>query len=115
MRPFTSLNAPSARLAGLAQGAYRDKPESAIRGTGYVVDSLEAALWCFHRAGTYREAVLLATNLGEDADTTAAVVGQIAGAHYGKDGIPEAWRAKLARRQEIVELADRLLLLSAQA
>ena len=70
--------------------------------------SLEAALWCFARTDCYADAVLMAANLGEDADTTAAVCGQVAGAHYGMSGIPPLWLDRLAMRAEITELADRL-------
>jgi ADP-ribosyl-[dinitrogen reductase] hydrolase len=84
----------------------KSRPE--IRGSGYVVHCLEAALWCFSKTNSFRDAVLLAANLGEDADTTAAVCGQLAGAHYGVSGIPEAWLAKLAMCEEITRLADQL-------
>lgn len=95
-------------LRAIAAGEYLDKSEDQIFGTGYVVPSLEAALWCFYRAESFREAVLLATNLGQDADTTAAICGQLAGAFYGESGIPEGWRKKLALRDEICSLADQL-------
>jgi ADP-ribosyl-[dinitrogen reductase] hydrolase len=81
----------SPKLVAIAQGDYRRKPEAAIRGSGYVVESLEAALWCFGHTDTFQEAVLRAANLGDDADTTAAVCGQVAGAYYGETGIPLAW------------------------
>jgi ADP-ribosyl-[dinitrogen reductase] hydrolase len=68
-----------------------------IQGTGYVVRSLEAALWAFHHADDFRRAALRAVNLGHDADTTGAVCGQLAGACWGESGIPEAWRRGLAR------------------
>jgi ADP-ribosyl-[dinitrogen reductase] hydrolase len=97
-----------AAIVAIARGGYLDKSEAEIRGSGYVVDSLEAALWCFHRAGNFREAILMAANLGDDADTTAAVCGQIAGAFYGESGIPAEWLAKLAMRSEITQLADQL-------
>ncbi len=96
-------------IAAIGAGGYRDKPETAIKGSGYVVESLEAALWCFYRSTSFEEAILTAANLGDDADTTAAICGQIAGAYYGEDTIPPSWRAKLAERELIVELADRLL------
>jgi ADP-ribosyl-[dinitrogen reductase] hydrolase len=96
------------KLTAIARGDYRDKPESAIRGTGYVVASLKAALWCFVRTESFAEAVLAAANLGADADTTAAVCGQIAGAHYGEGGIPGRWLERLTMRREIADLADRL-------
>ena len=79
-----------------------------IRGSGYVVDSLRAALWCFARTQSYEAAVLEAANLGDDADTTAAVCGQLAGAFYGERGIPANWLKILAKRDEIAALADRL-------
>lgn len=96
------------RIEAIARGAYRDKVARDIRGTGYVVHSLEAALWCFARAGTFEEAVLAAANLGDDADTTAAVCGQVAGAFHGESGIPARWRERLALRDEIAALADAL-------
>lgn len=71
------------KIVVIAQGDYRGKSEAEVRGSGYVVDSLEAALWSFDRADSFSEAVLLAVNLGDDADTTGAVCGQIAGAYYG--------------------------------
>ncbi|MCK4548598.1 MAG: ADP-ribosylglycohydrolase family protein [Candidatus Krumholzibacteria bacterium] len=97
------------RLASIALGEYRDKPAGVIRGTGYVVDSLEAALWCFFNTASFEGAILAAANLGDDADTTAAVCGQVAGAHYGMRGIPQGWLEKLTMRGEIISLADRLM------
>ena len=97
------------RLESIALGEYRDRHPGTIRGTGYVVDSLEAALWCFYNTGNFEGAILAAANLGDDADTTAAVCGQVAGAHYGMSGIPAGWLEKLAMREEIVSLADRLM------
>ena len=73
-----------------------------------MVHSLEAALWCFARADSYADAVLEATNLGHDADTTAAICGQLAGAHYGADGIPEHWRGRVAMRERIEAMAEGL-------
>ena len=70
-----------------------------------VVRSLEAALWAFYRGETFREGCLLAANLGNDADTTAAIYGQIAGAHYGIRGIPAAWREQLAMRDTLRDYA----------
>jgi ADP-ribosyl-[dinitrogen reductase] hydrolase len=96
-------------LQAIADGGYRHKPDSAIRGDGYVVHSLEAALWSFWRTDNFRDAILCAANLGEDADTTAAVCGQLAGAFYGEKAIPEPWRGRLARSAEITRLADQLL------
>lgn len=92
----------------MATGSYRQKTVAQIRGSGYVVDSLEAALWCFAQTDSYEAAVLAAANLGDDADTTAAICGQIAGAYYGLPGIPERWLVPLTLRQEITTLADQL-------
>ncbi|CAA9891837.1 ADP-ribosylglycohydrolase family protein [Candidatus Methylobacter favarea] len=98
----------SSKIAAIANGDYRDKHESAIRGTGYVVDCLEAALWCFWSTDSFSAAILKAANLGDDADTTAAVCGQLAGAYYGSSGLPAAWMQRLAKRDLIQDLADRL-------
>jgi ADP-ribosyl-[dinitrogen reductase] hydrolase len=95
----------------VAFGSYLVKEPPRIRGTGYVVESLEAALWAVSRTESFREAVLAAANLGDDADTTAAIAGQLAGAAYGiggEQGIPEAWVEKLAMRERIDALASRL-------
>lgn len=102
----------SPRIAEVAAGAFRRKDPPALRGTGYVVESLEAALWAFHRSTSFRDGALLAVNLGEDADTTGAVYGQIAGAFYGAGAIPEGWRSKLAHWELIESYADQLLVLS---
>lgn len=96
-------------LQAIASGAYRHKPEAAIQGSGYVVECLEAALWCFYQTDTFRAAILRAVNLGQDADTTAAVCGQIAGAYYGEGDIPEEWRQQLVQYDLIADLAERLL------
>jgi len=98
----------SARIREIAAGRYVDKPVHAIVGSGYCVDSLEAALWCFATTASFEAAVLAAANLGDDADTTAAIVGQLAGAHYGAPVIPAPWRERLAMRAEIEALADAL-------
>lgn len=98
----------SPNLQLLADGLYQGKAESQIIGSGYVVDCLEAALWCFWQTDDFASAILRAVNLGDDADTTAAVCGQLAGAYYGEEAIPAAWLDRLAQRAEITRLADRL-------
>jgi ADP-ribosyl-[dinitrogen reductase] hydrolase len=98
-------------IAGIAAGSWRGKRRDAIRSSGYVVHTLEAALWCVDRAADFREAVLLATNLADDADTVAAVTGQIAGALWGRRGIPPHWLDRLAWREEIENRAGQLLAL----
>ena len=95
-------------LRSIARGDYRSKPESGIQGSGYVVRSLEAALWCFLNTGTFEGAILRAVNLGDDADTTGAICGQVAGAYYGEPDIPRGWLQQLVMRDEIQQLADRL-------
>ena len=80
-----------------------------IVGNGYVVKSLEAALWAFHDAQDFREAVLRAVNLGDDADTTGAVCGQLAGAYWGESGIPKEWREGLVRKDMIEKALSGLL------
>jgi ADP-ribosylglycohydrolase len=92
----------------VAAGSFRFLDPPDIKGTGYVVDALEAALWAFHRSRDFRQGALLAVNLGDDADTTGAIYGQIAGAHYGAEAIPAAWRNKLTMLTEITTLADQL-------
>ena len=79
-----------------------------IRSSGYVIDTLEAAIWCFYNTDSFDDAVLLATNLGEDTDTVAAVTGQIAGAYYGLGGIRASWLDRLYALDKIVNLADDL-------
>lgn len=96
------------KIRAITDGSYHAKSEGEISGSGYVVNSLEAALWCFWQTDNYRDAILRAVNLGDDADTTAAICGQLAGAYYGIDGIPEEWLKKLTLYDEIVQLADQL-------
>lgn len=95
----------------IASGSFRRKEPPQIKGTGYVARSLEAALWAFYRSKDFRESCLLAANLGDDADTTAAVCGQLAGAFYGEAGIPSEWLDKLAMRDQITSFAGRLFTL----
>ncbi len=92
----------------IASGSFKRKAPSEIVGSGYVVESLEAALWAFDRSSSFREGCLLAVNLGHDADTTGAIFGQLAGAYYGIDGIPPAWRDCLAHGALILRLANAL-------
>ncbi len=92
-------------VAQIAAGAWKTKEPPAIRGTGYCIDALEAALWSVAGATNFREAVLRAANLGDDADTTAAIAGQLAGARWGASGIPAAWRGKAVAAERIVALA----------
>ena len=92
----------------IASGSFKRRQPPEIQGSGYVVKSLEAALWAFHHSESFAEGFLLAFNLGDDADTTGAVYGQLAGAYYGEEGIPESWRGKLALRDQIVNYGEQL-------
>jgi ADP-ribosylglycohydrolase len=96
------------RVARIRRGSFKIRNPPQIRGTGYVIASLEAALWAFWKATSFREGALLAVNLGDDADTTGAVYGQLAGAAYGRSGIPEEWLVCLAWRERIQAMADGL-------
>ena len=93
------------QIGAIMAGSWRGKRRSEIRSSGYVAHSLEAALWCVGRTTCFADAVLLAANLGEDADTTAAITGQLAGALYGVNGIPDKWLGQLAWRERIEEMA----------
>jgi ADP-ribosyl-[dinitrogen reductase] hydrolase len=112
-RPGWTPEEPAVRR--IADCAYRDKREDEIVGSGYIVKSLEAALWCFLHTDSYAAAVLRAANLGDDADTTAAICGQLAGAFYGFSAIPAPWREKLAMGALIEEFARDLLRLRPRA
>jgi ADP-ribosyl-[dinitrogen reductase] hydrolase len=96
----------------IARGSFKHRQPPEIQGSGYVVKSLEAALWAFYHSHSFREGCLLAVNLGMDADTTGAVYGQLAGAFYGERDIPESWRSQLIRSHLIESMADKLFALA---
>jgi ADP-ribosylglycohydrolase len=96
------------QIEEIARGSYKRKQPPEIRGSGFVVHTLEAALWALWSTDDFRSGCLAVVNLGEDADTTGAVYGQLAGAIYGVDGIPAEWREQLALREKIESLADGL-------
>ena len=97
-----------AEIDEIAAGSFKSKEPPEIVGSGYVVKSLEAALWAFYHSTDFRHGCLKAVNLGDDADTTAAIYGQIAGAYYGVDGIPAEWRERITMGEFIIQLADGL-------
>lgn len=101
-----NFNSPG--ITAIANGVYASKTVERISGSGYVVESLEAALWCFYHTDSFRDAVITAANLGHDADTTAAICGQLAGGFYGEQGIPEEWLQRLALSEMIGTLAEKL-------
>ena len=98
----------SPAIAEIANGSFRQKEPPAIIGSGFVVRSLEAALWAFHRSDSFSEGALRAVNLGDDADTTGAIYGQLAGAYYSISAIPQEWIERLALRELISEKANAL-------
>jgi ADP-ribosyl-[dinitrogen reductase] hydrolase len=83
----------------------QQRKQREIIGSGFVVRSLEAALWAFYRSDSFREGALRAENLGDDTDTTGAIYGQLGGAFYGVNAIPQAWIERLALRELICEKA----------
>jgi ADP-ribosyl-[dinitrogen reductase] hydrolase len=96
-------------IGAVMAGSWRGKARHEIASSGYVAHSLEAALWSVARTSDFRSAILLAANLGGDADTTAAIAGQLAGALYGASGIPKEWLAKLAWKPRIEGMARALM------
>jgi ADP-ribosyl-[dinitrogen reductase] hydrolase len=113
LHPDPFPHAPLApAIEAIRQHSYQQKAPPEISGSGYVVRSLEAALWAFHQSDNYRDGCLLAANLGDDADTTAAIYGQLAGAYYGLSGIPQSWQQKVSHYDQIITLADQLWHLS---
>lgn len=97
------------QIAGILRGSWRGKARSEIKSSGYVAHSLEAAIWCVARTGSFTEAVLLAANLGGDADTVAAITGQLAGALSGYQAIPDRWLGQLTSQWMIFGMARQLV------
>ena len=97
------------KVADIAAGRFKTKDRSQVEGGFYVITSIEAAMWAFYNSASFEDGALLAVNLGDDADTTGAVYGQLAGAFYGESGIPERWREKLTMREKIEDYATKLL------
>ena len=90
--------------------AFQDLPETTIRSSGYVVDTLEAVIWCLLHTASYAECVLTAVNLGDDTDTVGAIAGGLAGAVYGFHAIPQTWLDSLAGLTEINALCQKFIL-----
>lgn len=97
-----------AEVIGVCLGSFLQREPPAVQASGYVIDSLEAALWAFSRSRDFAEGLRLAVNLGDDADTVGAIYGQLAGAYYGLEAIPVAWRQQLYGYQMLVALAEEL-------
>ena len=96
------------KVSAIASGLYLENNYEQLTGSGYAIESLESALWCFHKADSFEEAILLAENIGNDADTTAAICGQIAGAFYGCTGIPGRWVNLIQKYENISDIVDTL-------
>jgi ADP-ribosylglycohydrolase len=103
----TASTRPEVRA--LYDGSYAHRMPPDITGGGGILQSLEAALWAFHRTETFREGALLAANLGRDSDVVAAAYGQLAGAYHGVSAIPGIWRNSLMKQEVVIDSADRLL------
>ncbi len=102
---FRETPAYGAKVSAVANGSWRQKSRSEISSSGYVIDTLEAAVWAVSQASSFEEALILAVNLGDDADTVGAVTGQLAGAIWGRAGIPDRWLHSLAWRPKIEQIA----------
>jgi len=96
------------RLINLTYEQFRNIAEDDIKSTGYVIDTLEASLWSIFNNHNFKDSVLCAVNLGNDADTVGAITGALAGIIYGYDTIPHEWLNTLARKDDIIKLADQL-------
>ena len=92
----------------VAQGSFKEKKLSEIKGTLNILESIEASLWAFNHSSSFAEGALMAVNMGDDADTTAAIFGQLAGAFYGYEAIPIDWRSKLLEKELIEFIANKL-------
>ena len=104
----TEYQTESIYFERILNGSLLELSENEIKSSGYVIDSLEAAIWCLLHSNSYEECILKAVNLGEDTDTIACIAGGIAGVFYDVKTIPEHWINQLARKEDILNLANRL-------
>ena len=105
---FIEEGIPFKRLVGLSYEEFKAIELKDIHSTEYVIDTLEASLWCIFNTTNYKDAVLKAVNLGDDANTVGAITGGLTGIIYGYDTIPSEWLEVLAKKDDIIELADKL-------
>lgn len=109
---IAKINNLSPNIQKIVSGSYKRKSRDQIESIGYVVKTLEAALWAFYNSKNFKEGALLAVNLGDDTDTVGAVYGQLAGAYYGYKSIPKKWREMIAMKDMINDMSIQLLDLS---
>lgn len=109
VKKYWEMHPLSENIARVSRGSYKNKSRDEIKSSGYVVDSLEAALWSFHNSSSFEEGAIKAVNLGGDADTIGAIYGQLAGAYYGETGIPINWIKELAYYHVFYLYADELV------
>ncbi|KPL90403.1 ADP-ribosylglycohydrolase family protein [Herpetosiphon geysericola] len=109
---YWQQHALSPEIAEFAAGSFRERQPPAIEALGYVPRTLEAALWAFYHSTSFEQGCLLAVNLGNDADTTGAIYGQLAGAYYGEVVLHSPWAKQLALKQTIATFAVKLYLLA---
>jgi ADP-ribosyl-[dinitrogen reductase] hydrolase len=100
---------PRPEVLAVYEGSYVRRQPPEITAGGHVVQALEAALWAFHHADSFRQGALLAANLGRDSDVVTATYGALAGAHHGVSAIPGIWRNSLMKQDVVMETSDRLL------
>jgi len=105
---FLEEEVPFKRFVELSYEEFKGLESRDIRSTGYVIDTLEASLWSVFNTSNFKDAVLKAVNLGHDTDTVGAITGGLAGVIHGYDSIPSEWINVLVRKDDIIELADRL-------
>ena len=87
---------------------FKDVPVEQIKTTGYVIDSIEAAVWCLLTTDSYKDCMLKAVNLGDDTDTVAAIAGGLAGLYYGYEEIPKDWLAVIKKREWVEGMCEGL-------
>ncbi len=108
LESYTFPFSMEAELENVIAGSYKNKTEDQIKSSGYVIDTLEAALWAFYTTDSFEDGCIKVVNLGDDSDTVGAVYGQIAGAYYGYSNIPTRWLDKLSNRQMIEDISIKL-------
>jgi len=108
LHSLPDINARSMAIGRVVHGYFRSLNRQEVNASGYVINSLEAALWCCYHSRSLEEALILAANLGDDTDTVAAITGQLAGAHYGASALPGRWTNVLAWQERIGAYGDEL-------